>query len=118
MSPAGLGERKLCSGTAPSNNATALPSLLMPVTTRCTCGDAACCWPAAYPAAINATAATDNPTIRFISFSSLADLFGSSLSGASILEASLPGGRAACQRPDGLSRPACSGVQRLYSGAD
>src|SRR5262249_33271304 len=62
-----LGERRLCSGTAPSNKATALPSLLIPVTTLWTCGDAACCWPAAYPAAINATAAIDNPTIRFIS---------------------------------------------------
>src|SRR5437764_3534270 len=71
MSPAGLGERSDSSGTAPSNSATALPSLSIVVTTRCTVGGAAFSCPAAYPIASNATAATDNARIRFMSSSLL-----------------------------------------------
>src|SRR5213596_1877664 len=52
ISPAGFGDRKLFSGTAPSNITTALPEESILVTTRRTSGD---CCAATEPAMINAT---------------------------------------------------------------
>src|SRR5437773_11872517 len=80
ISPAGFGDRKLFSCTAPSNITTALPEESILVTTRRTSGG---CCAATEPAGITALPGTTNDRLLVIVFPQKMTGFGSALTRAS-----------------------------------